>query len=106
MPALLDSLPHDSHLYKAISQLHLHAAGKQGTFFIHENPSIQLSIPALFDFGPTPLHVLEFGIVLLMMTSYLRVVASVIYFGFAKNFKYLFITIFVLVILTASLILH
>ncbi len=54
----------------------------------------------------TPLQILGLGIILLMITPYLRVVASVIYFGLAKNAKYLFITLFVLVILTASLLVH
>lgn len=54
----------------------------------------------------TPLQMIAFGLVLLMVTPYVRVVASVIYFGFAKNTKYLFITIFVLVVLTASLLAH
>jgi len=54
----------------------------------------------------TPMQILALGIILLMITPYLRVVASVIYFGFAKNTKYLFITLFVLVVLTASLLAH
>jgi uncharacterized membrane protein len=54
----------------------------------------------------TPIQVLGLGIVLLMLTPYVRVVASVIYFGFAKNAKYLFITLFVLIVLTASLLIH
>ncbi len=54
----------------------------------------------------TPLQILGLGIILLMITPYLRVVASVIYFGLVKNAKYLFITLFVLVILTASLLVH
>ncbi len=54
----------------------------------------------------TPTQVLGLGIVLLMLTPYLRVVASVIYFGLAKNAKYLFATLFVLIVLTASLLVH
>lgn len=61
----------------------------------------QLSVGVL-----TPMQVLGLGIVLLMMTPYLRVVASVVYFGLAKNPKYLFITLFVLIVLTASLLKH
>ena len=41
-----------------------------------------------------------------MITPYMRVVASVIYFGAARNVKYIVITTFVLVILTASLLVH
>ncbi len=54
----------------------------------------------------TPIQVLGLGIVSLMLTPFLRVVASVIYFGFAKDTKYLFITLFVLLVLTASLLVH
>jgi uncharacterized membrane protein len=54
----------------------------------------------------SPLQILSLGLVLLMLTPYIRVVASVIYFGWVKNVKYLSITLFVLIILTASLLLH
>lgn len=54
----------------------------------------------------TPLQILALGIILLMITPYLRVVASVIYFGFTKNTKYLLITLFVLAVLSASLLAH
>lgn len=53
-----------------------------------------------------PMQLLSLGIVLLMITPYVRVLVSVVYFGFARNLKYLFITVFVLIILTASLLLH
>jgi uncharacterized membrane protein len=54
----------------------------------------------------TPIHILGFGLVLLMFIPYVRVAASVIYYVLAKNMKYLLITLFVLVILTASLLAH
>lgn len=54
----------------------------------------------------TPFLILSLGMVLLMVTPYVRVVASVIYFGLVKNLKYLFITLFVLVVLTTSLLVH
>jgi uncharacterized membrane protein len=52
----------------------------------------------------SPMQVLGLGIVILMLTPYLRVVASVVYFGLARNPKYLLITLFVLIVLTASLL--
>lgn len=52
----------------------------------------------------SPMQVLALGIVVLMLTPYVRVVASVLYFGLAKNPKYLFITLFVLALLTVSLL--
>jgi uncharacterized membrane protein len=54
--------------------------------------------------GWSPMQVLGLGIVVLMLTPYLRVVASVLYFGLARNPKYLLITLFVLFVLTASLL--
>jgi uncharacterized membrane protein len=71
-------------------------------FFNYTRDTVQFLIRG----GWTPLQVMGLGIVLLMITPYLRVVASVVYFGMVKNPKYLAITVFVLVVLTASLIIH
>jgi uncharacterized membrane protein len=46
------------------------------------------------------------GIIILILTPYLRAVASVAYFAWERNRKYVLITLFVLVVLTASLALH
>ncbi len=46
------------------------------------------------------------GIIVLILTPYIRVVASVFYFLWDKNIKYVLITLFVLVIVTLSLALH
>lgn len=46
------------------------------------------------------------GIVILMLTPYLRVIVSVVYFAWEKNWKYVVITLFVLAVLTASLAVH
>ena len=46
------------------------------------------------------------GLIILLLTPYIRAVTSVIYFGWEKNRKYVLITVFVLVVLTASLALH
>jgi uncharacterized membrane protein len=54
----------------------------------------------------TPEQILGLGIVVLMVTPFLRVIASVVYFGWVENRKYLFITLFVLIVLTASLLNH
>lgn len=63
-------------------------------------------IQRFFVGGWTSTQILALGIVLLMLTPYLRVAASVVYFAFARNPKYLFITLFVLLVLTASLLVH
>lgn len=54
----------------------------------------------------TPTTILTLGLVLLMMTPYLRVVASAAYFAAGRDLKYFLITLFVLVILTGSLLTH
>ena len=46
------------------------------------------------------------GIVVLMLTPFVRAVTSVLYFGWERNWKYVAITLFVLVVLTISLALH
>jgi uncharacterized membrane protein len=56
--------------------------------------------------NPSYASVMALGLVLLMLTPYLRVVASVVYFTLSRNYKYVVITLIVLVMLTASLIAH
>lgn len=46
------------------------------------------------------------GIIVLILTPYIRAITSVIYFGWEKNWKYVLITLFVLIVLTVSLALH
>jgi uncharacterized membrane protein len=46
------------------------------------------------------------GIVVLILTPYVRVIASVLYFSLQKNLKYILIVLFVLVVVTLSLALH
>ncbi len=46
------------------------------------------------------------GIIVLVLTPYIRAITSCIYFGWEKNWKYVAITLFVLVVLTVSLIFH
>ncbi|HJT47421.1 MAG TPA: DUF1634 domain-containing protein [Nitrososphaeraceae archaeon] len=53
-----------------------------------------------------PITIMALGIVLLIITPFIRVIASVIYFGYKRNFKYFLITCFVLIALTLSLVAH
>ena len=46
------------------------------------------------------------GIIVLILTPYIRAITSCIYFGWEKNVRYVLITLFVIVVLTISLILH
>ncbi len=63
-----------------------------------------LSLGLANGLGPT--RIMALGIILLMLTPYLRVIASVIYFGQVRDSKYLFFTLFILTVLTLSLVLH
>jgi uncharacterized membrane protein len=66
----------------------------------------ETAILRIFTGDLTPYSFLGLGVVLLLMTPYLRVWASVIYFTLVKNMKYVFITGIVLIILTASMLAH
>jgi uncharacterized membrane protein len=46
------------------------------------------------------------GALALMLTPFIRVIASLIYFALAKDLKYVFITFIVLAILSVSLLIH
>jgi uncharacterized membrane protein len=56
--------------------------------------------------GATPVTLISLGIVLLMVTPYLRVLASLLYFTVERNPKYALISLFVLAVLTISLKAH
>ena len=75
---------------------------KGAGFFAYSGVTLQNLIQGSW----TPFQILALGLVLLMITPYMRVVASVVYFGLVRNLKYLIITAFVLIILTASLMVH
>ena len=46
------------------------------------------------------------GIVVLILTPYIRVIASFLCFSWQKNWKYVIFTLFVLIVVTLSLTLH
>jgi len=46
------------------------------------------------------------GIIVLILTPYIRVIASFFHFLWQKNYKYVLITLFVLIVVTLSLALH
>jgi uncharacterized membrane protein len=46
------------------------------------------------------------GLIILLLTPYIRAITSVVYFGWERNRKYVAITLFVLLVLTVSLALH
>jgi len=52
------------------------------------------------------IYLITAGIIVLILTPYVRVIASVVYFGWQRNLKCVLITLFVLVVVTLSLALH
>ncbi len=58
-------------------------------------------------FGPqTAVMFMTLGLVILILTPYIRAITSVVYFALEKNRIYVLITLFVLIVLTISLMLH
>jgi uncharacterized membrane protein len=53
--------------------------------------------------GKKAFFLMSLGVVVLILTPYVRVLMSVLYFAWEKNTKYILITLFVLVLLTMSL---
>jgi uncharacterized membrane protein len=57
------------------------------------------------DYAGNPaMMLMAAGVVVLILTPFSRIILSVIYFGWEKNWKYVIITLFVLVVITVSLI--
>jgi uncharacterized membrane protein len=56
--------------------------------------------------GGVSIQLITAGIVVLLLTPFLRVVFSMLFFAWEKNYKFTLITLFVLVVLTISLTLH
>lgn len=87
-----------------------------GTLAISQSPEMYVHGNDFFTFmfqqfsgKSTEVPAIQFmtaGIIVLILTPYLRLIASTIYFGGVKNIKFVFITFLVLVILTASMALH
>ena len=46
------------------------------------------------------------GLIILLLTPYIRAITSAIYFVWEKHYKYFLITLFVILVLTLSLALH
>jgi uncharacterized membrane protein len=51
-------------------------------------------------------RIMTAGIIILILTPYVRVAVSAVYFAREKNIKYVVITMFVLIVLTITLIRH
>ena len=58
-------------------------------------------------FGPqSALLFITLGLIILILTPYVRAITSAIYFASEKHYKYFLITLFVIMVLTLSLALH
>ena len=90
--------------------------GTYGNTQVSQNPAFFINGENFFTFifqqtqhlfgTQNSLLFMTLGLVILLLTPYVRAIASVVYFGWEKNRKYIAITMFVLAVLTASLILH
>jgi uncharacterized membrane protein len=54
----------------------------------------------------TGITIMSSGLVVLILTPFIRVITSVILFGWEKNVRYVWITLYVLVVITISMALH
>ncbi|MCW4000655.1 MAG: DUF1634 domain-containing protein [Candidatus Bathyarchaeota archaeon] len=87
-----------------------------GTLAISLSPSVHITGENFFAFiiqtiqnltaTDNALLFMTLGIIILILTPYIRAITSFCYFTWEKNWKYMLITLFVLVVLTVSLALH
>ncbi len=63
-------------------------------------------LPTIGRHGFSATALMSAGIIILMLTPYVRVLTSMAYFTSERDFKYMLITAFVLAVLTASLLTH
>jgi uncharacterized membrane protein len=90
--------------------------GKYGNTQVSQNPAVFISGKDFFAFiiyqtrhllgSQNALLFMTLGLIILILTPYIRAVTSVIYFAWEKHYKYVLITLFVLIVLTLSLALH
>ncbi len=90
--------------------------GAYGNVMVSQSASVYISGENFFAFiveklgnlfvSENALAFMTMGIIVLILTPYIRAITSVIYFGWEKNGKYVLITLFVLAVLTLSLALH
>lgn len=86
-----------------------------GSIAIQQNSGVFIQEHDFFRFiynflrtgnGNAGIWLMTAGLIILILTPFLRVILSAFYFAFKKDRKYIFITFFVLVALTLSLLLH
>ena len=72
---------------------------KGGNFFDFAASTVKAIGPS-----PSPLNIMSLGVMTLMLTPYVRVVAGVIYSGVQEDWRYVGITLFVLAVITTGLV--
>ncbi len=90
--------------------------GKYGNTQVSQNQAVFISGKNFFAFiiyqtqhllgAQNALLFMTLGLIILILTPYIRAATSVIYFAWEKHYKYVLITLFVLIVLTLSLALH
>jgi uncharacterized membrane protein len=90
--------------------------GTYGNVQVSQNQAVFISGKNFFAFiiyqtqhllgSQNALLFMTLGLIILILTPYIRAITSVVYFAWEKHFKYVLITMFVLVVLTLSLALH
>jgi len=90
--------------------------GTYGDVQVSQNQAVFISGKNFFAFiiyetqhllgSQNALLFMTLGLIILILTPYIRAITSVIYFAWEKHYKYVLITLFVLVVLTISLALH
>lgn len=89
---------------------------QNGNLMISQGPGVFIKGKDFFSFiymvfsgklhSSLSISLITAGLIVLILTPFLRVLLSVIFFAAEKNLKYVWITLFVLVIITMSLSLH
>ena len=90
--------------------------GAHGNVQISQNPAVFIRGMDFFAFiiyqtqhligSQNAILFMTLGLIILILTPYIRAISSVVYFAWGKNRSYVLITLFVLIVLTASLALH
>jgi len=90
--------------------------GTYGNVQVSQNQAVFISGKNFFAFiiyqtqhllgSQNALLFMTLGLIILILTPYIRAITSVIYFAWERHYKYVLITLFVLIVLTISLVLH
>jgi uncharacterized membrane protein len=91
--------------YHAYGQFHL---SEDKVMFLHGLNFFNFLHVMLCGGSPdkSPILFMTLGVIILMLTPYVRVIVSVLHFAWKRNIKYVLITVFVFTVLTISLGLH